>query len=134
MVSHMCFFILKYGDNRINGSKVTAFHLFPIWRLPPSWIYQKCHFLNIFPKSTSHVLIHRQIWRQSDKGFKSYRTSFISKMAVAAILDFARLVSFPGGNSTDSCSSLQYLQNDVQLVIVRIFLHFDINEADYNLL
>lgn len=44
------------------------------------------------------------------------------------------LIIICGGNSPDSCSSHQNLSNDIQLAIVRIFLHLDINSADYDVI
>ena len=47
MIRHRSFFLVKYGENRLNGSKVTAFFLNPRWRLPPSWILSKCHVVQL---------------------------------------------------------------------------------------
>jgi len=44
---------MKYGENRLNGSKVTAFYLNPRWRRPPSWKQEKCcNFRTVQPIST----------------------------------------------------------------------------------
>ena len=42
-VRHRSFVHIKYGKNRLNGSKVTVLFLLPRWRSPPSWILSKCH-------------------------------------------------------------------------------------------
>ena len=77
-----------YGENRLNGSKIRAFFLFPKWRRPPSWISSKCHVVQLFEW---YVLIK---YGENRLRFKSYSTFPVSKMAVAAIFD---LVQMPYG-------------------------------------
>ena len=49
-VCHQCYFPVKYGDNRLNGSKVTALCQYSRWRPPPSWISWKCYIWSCFQK------------------------------------------------------------------------------------
>ena len=44
------YFPVKYGDNRLNGSKLIALCSFTRWRPPPSWILSKCYIWLICQK------------------------------------------------------------------------------------